>query len=203
MSYSIHEHIIVVSMYIRKVVPMYQGQRNCDNMLMLNNTFRKLWEQHVMWTRSFIISTVDNLGDIDVVTKRLLRNPSDFAEVLKLYYGRGKANRFRELLEEHLLIAADLVNQAKAGSSAGTDLARKKWYANAAEIAMFLAAINPCWSRQEWNKMLDEHLQMTEQEAVTRLQRQYQRNVDIYDDIENQALAMADYMTNGILKQCF
>ena len=154
-----------------------------------------------MWTRSFIISTVDNLGDIDVVTKRLLRNPSDFAEVWKLYYGRGKANRFRELLEEQLLIAADLVNQAKAGSSAGTDLARKKWYANAAEIAMFLAAINPCWSRQEWNKMLDKHLQMTEQEAVTRLQRQYQRNVDIYDDIENQALAMADYMTNGILKQ--
>lgn len=62
---------------------MYCGRINCDKIIILNNTLRKLWEQHIMWTRSFIISTVDDLGDIDFVTKRLMRNPSDFSEVLK------------------------------------------------------------------------------------------------------------------------
>ncbi len=74
---------------------MYRGQRSCDRIIILNNTLRKLWEQHIMWTRSFIISTVDNLGDIEFVTKRLLRNPSDFAAVLKNYYGSEKADKFR------------------------------------------------------------------------------------------------------------
>ena len=122
-----------------------------------------------MWTRSFIISTADNLGDLDVVTQRLLRNPSDFAAVLKPYYGDAKANRFQKLLGDHLLIAADLVNQAKSGNTEGADAARKKWYENAAEISAFLAAINPYWRKQEWSRMLNEHLKMTEHEAVTRL----------------------------------
>lgn len=180
---------------------MYRRQTNCDKIIMLNNTFRKLWEQHVMWTRSFIISTVDGLGDIDFVTKRLLGNPSDFEIVLKIYYGSAKAKEFRKLFEEHLLIAADLVNRAKSQNTEGVEEARKKWYENASEIAEFLSEINPHWSKSEWNKMLDEHLKMTEDEAVTRFQKQYRKNVAIYDDIEAQALIMADYMTKGILKQ--
>lgn len=181
---------------------MYCSRDNCNKIIILNNTFRKLWEQHIMWTRSFIISTVDDLGDLDFVTKRLMRNPSDFAEVLKKYYCNAKANEFQKLLEEHLSIAGDLVNQAKAGNEEAVNALRKKWYVNASEIAEFLSEINPCWSRQEWKRMLDEHLKMTEAEAVTRLQKQYQKNVALYDEIEKQALAMADYMTRGILKQC-
>lgn len=121
--------------------------------------------------------------------------------VLKTYYGNTKANEFQKLLEEHLLIGGELVNQAKAGNEEGVNEARQKWYINAAEIAAFLSGINPCWSRMEWKSMLDKHLKMTEAEAVTRIQKQYQKNIAIYDEIENQALAMADYMTNGILKQ--
>ena len=180
---------------------MYHRKRNCDEIINLNNTLRKLWEQHVMWTRSFIISTADGLGDLDFVTERLLRNPSDFEAVLKTYYGSARASQFQKLLQQHLLIAADLVNQAKDGNAEGAEAARERWYQNAAEIAEFLAHINPHWSRNEWIKMLNEHLKMTEEEAVTRLQKQYQKNVAIYDDIETQALAMADYMTMGIWKQ--
>lgn len=47
----------------------------------LRNQLRKLWEQHVFWTRLFIISTAGCLGDVELVTRRLLRNPGDFALV--------------------------------------------------------------------------------------------------------------------------
>jgi len=167
----------------------------------LTEELRKLWEQHVMWTRSFIISTVDNLGDQKVVTNRLLRNPSDFANVLKKYYGSSKANAFKELFEEHLLIAAALVSAAKAGNSAEADKQRKLWYQNAEKIADFLASINPYWNRNEWRNMMFEHLRITEAEAVTRLNKEYEKNVNIYDAIEKQALSMADMMAYGIIKQ--
>lgn len=51
--------------------------------------------------------------------------------------------------------------------------------------------------------MLEDHLKMTEQEAVTRLQQKYQANVALYDEIEKQALKMADAMTSGILNQFY
>lgn len=173
----------------------------CSSQLDLTNTFRKLWEQHIMWTRSFIISTAAELGDLPMVTQRLLRNPADFAGVLRPYYGFENAKKFETLLRDHLLIAAKLVNDAKAGNTAAADEDRKKWYQNADQIAEFLASINPYWSRQEWQNMLYDHLKVTENEAVYRLTGQYAADIAEYDQIQSQALGMADYMAEGILKQ--
>lgn len=167
----------------------------------LMNTLRQLWEQHVMQTRSFIISTASNLGDLDLVTKRLLRNPMDFANALYPYYGDKIAGEFEELLRQHLLIAANLVNAAKAGDSRGADEARRKWYQNADQIAAFLARINPYWSGREWKALLYDHLAMTEREATERLKGQFGADIMQYGQIEDQALKMADVMSMGLIKQ--
>ena len=167
----------------------------------LMNTFRKLWVQHVMWTRSFIISTAANLGDEELVAKRLLQNPSDFANELKMFYGPDKAEKFRILLEQHLLIAADIVNAAKKVDKETVDAKEKLWYENADEIAKFLASINQYWDEKEWKKMLYEHLKMTEDEAVDRLNGNYEVDIQLYGKIEQEALNMADYMTTGIIRQ--
>lgn len=172
-----------------------------DKSLLLMNTMRKLWEQHIMWTRSFIISTIDGLKDLDAVTARLLRNPEDFASVLRMFYGHEKANKFKELFTEHLLIAAALVNAAKAGDAKAVEVNRIKWYKNAEDIAIFLSGINPYWNKNEWLIMLDDHLKMTELEAVQRLKGQYTEDIATYAEIENMALKMADYMAMGIKKQ--
>jgi len=174
---------------------------DCRKQINLINTFRQLWEQHVMWTRSFIISTASNLGDLQMVTKRLLRNPTDFANELRPFYGDDAARKFEALLTDHLLIAARLVNHAKDGDMDAVKDDRKKWYENADEIANFLSSINPYWSKREWQAMLYEHLKMTESEATKRLTSQYAADIAQYDEIENQALKMADYMANGIMKQ--
>ncbi|HBE13212.1 MAG TPA: acetylglutamate kinase, partial [Clostridiales bacterium] len=59
---------------------------SCKQM-QLCNTLRRLWMEHVMWTRSFILSTAFDSGDLDAVTKRLLQNPVDFAKAMNPYYG--------------------------------------------------------------------------------------------------------------------
>ena len=70
----------------------------------LMNQLRKLWGQHVYWTRFFIISTAEGLADLKPVTDRLLENPEDFAKLLAPVYGAKTACRFKELLTEHLQI---------------------------------------------------------------------------------------------------
>lgn len=167
----------------------------------LMNQLRKLWEQHVHWTRSFIISTAANLDDLTPVTTRLLRNPADFADVLSPYYGPQLASAFQVLLTQHLEIAGDLLNAAKIRDTAAVDANRKKWYENADEIAAFLSKINPYWNEDTWKKYLYSHLQMTEQEGTLRLNGRYDQDVALYDKIEDQALLMADYMFQGIASQ--
>ena len=176
---------------------------NCVTLrqLQVMNTLRRLWTDHVLWTRSFIVSTAFSNADINEVTRRLLRNPADFAAVLTPFYGAQAAQAFENLLTAHLQIAAQLVNAAKAGDAAAAGQARRQWYANAANIAAFLARANPYWNQAEWQAMLFEHLRMTENEAVQQLNGRYADSIAQYDAIQNQALEMADVMAQGIIQQ--
>jgi hypothetical protein len=169
--------------------------------LQLADTMQRLWIEHVLWTRFFILSTAFSLPDLQFVTERLLENPGDFARVLKPFYGKQAAMQFKQLFTDHLLIAAQLVNAAKAGDAAEVDKQRKLWYANAEDIARFLASINPFWNKFTWRDLLFLHLSMTENEAVFILTGQYEKGIKEYDDIQAQALKMATVMTSGIIRQ--
>ncbi len=180
---------------------MINNRKNKNFETSLRNTLRQLWEQHVMWTRSFIISTAEGLGDLDLVTTRLLKNPQDMADALRPFYGDQVAKKFQMLLTEHLSIAGELVNAAKAGEQGKADALRKKWYQNADDISAFMSSLNPYWSKENWQKMLYEHLQMTEAEATNRIGKNYEKDIALYDQIEDGALKMADYMAVGLIKQ--
>ena len=161
----------------------------------LNNYLRLLWEQHVYWTRLTIVSMVFDLPDVEFVTNRLLQNPEDFGALLSQLYGEEIANQFTNLFTNHLVIAAE------AGDNNAAADAEKRWYANADEIAAFLASINPYWSQESWRSMLYDHLAMTKQEAVDMLTQNYADSIATFDNIERQALEMADMMTTGIVNQ--
>jgi len=177
------------------------NKHQCPRCIQLSKQLRKLWEQHVYWTRFFIISTAADLGDLKPVTNRLLRNPMDFAQLLAPFYGDSIAEEFEMLFTQHLLIAADLVNAAKNQDKDKADQSRRAWYQNADEIAVFLSEINPYWSNDVWRDLLHSHLEMTEMEAVLRLSGKYEKDIKIFDEIEEEALKMADYMTYGISRQ--
>lgn len=176
------------------------GGMTCAQMR-VSNLNRRLWTEHVLWTRFFIVSTAFDLPDLPFVTKRLLKNPQDFVNELCPLYGEQIALQFGQLLTEHLMVAAALVNAAKAGDTAEAEKQRKLWYANAEKIARFLAAINPCWNECVWRELLFDHLRMTEDEAVQILTGQYERSIDEFDSIQAEALKMADVMTCGIIRQ--
>lgn len=167
----------------------------------LSNTLRRLWMEHVLWTRAFIESTFADSGDLEQVTERLLRNPADFAAALTPIYGETDAGRFEEFFRDHLLIAAALVNAAKAGDMGAYNEQRVKWYENANDIANFLAEINPNWDEIDWQTMMYDHLYMTEVEAMQIAGNEYGASINQFDQIQQQALHMADDMTRGIIAQ--
>ncbi|MGE5474461.1 MAG: LysM peptidoglycan-binding domain-containing protein [Ignavibacteriales bacterium] len=167
----------------------------------LRNYWRMLWEEHTAWTRMAIISMVADLPDVDLVTKRLLQNGPDMASALKPFYGSETADKFGNLIKEHLEIAAQIVKAAKAGDTNTAASAEQKWYENADQIAELLASINPYWSKEKWIEMLHTHLALVKSEAVTRLNKDYASNIAVFDKLEKQALEMADTLSEGIVNQ--
>ncbi|MGN0470958.1 MAG: acetylglutamate kinase [Acutalibacteraceae bacterium] len=161
---------------------------NLQCSVLLNNKLRILWLQHVYRTRFFIISTASELADLPYVTEWLMENPEDFAVILGRYYSKNISEQFKKLLTEHLSIAGELINAIKNHETVKADSIRKKWYQNADKISEFLSKINPYWSYDKWNVLLYNHLKMTENESKLRLSGKYSKDIDEFNNIENEAL---------------
>ena len=172
-----------------------------DMMYDLMNYFRMLWEQHVTWTRLAVMAIIHELPETDLIIQRLLRSPVDFGNALRAFYGDEVAQEFQELFTSHLTIAAELVQAAKAGNAEAAADAERRWYENASQIAEFLGSINPNWSAEDWNAMLNEHLELLQANVMSMIEGNYEESINGYDDIEAQALEMADMMAEGISKQ--
>jgi hypothetical protein len=163
---------------------------------------RKLWEDHVAWTRLYIVSAAAGLPDTSLTAQRLLDNQRDIGNAVVDFYGRANADKLTSLLRDHILIAADLVTAAKAGDEAKTADAKKRWYANANDISAFLHGANPDhWPLATLQGAMKAHLDQTLDEATHRLQGKYDQDIKDYDMIVNHILMMADTLSSGIIAQ--
>lgn len=167
----------------------------------LRMNMRKLWQDHVIWTRMYIISALANLQDASNVAARLMRNQEDIGNAIKPYYGTNAGNQLTTLLKEHITTATEVVKAAKASDLNALNRANQKWEANADKIADFLAKANPNLPRNEVRQMLGEHLSLTTMETNAILNKRFDEDISNFDNIHNQILEMADTLSDGIVKQ--
>lgn len=184
-------------------LPPKQAQPEQLSILDINNEFQRLWFEHIIWTKIVITSMANNSNDTQIVTARLLKNPDDFKDLFTYFYGPEVGTKFGNLLKEHLIIAADLVNAAKRNDTNAMAMIERKWYQNADDIAKLLSSINPNWTENEIKQMMYAHLNLVKQEAVAILTNNYAEMISIFDKMEEQALNMSDMFFEGIVKQFF
>ena len=169
----------------------------CD----FRSDMRKLWEDHITWTRNVILNIIDDLPGTNEAVGRLLQNQVDIGDAIKPYYGNAAGDMLTSLLTSHIVIAADLLTALKNNDAAGLTAANNAWIANADSIAMFLASANPNWDLAEMTQMMYDHLNATTAEAAARKNMDYAADVIAYDNVHNQILEMADMLSDGIIKQ--
>jgi len=172
-----------------------------QNEVILSDCMDTLWEQHVFWTRLFLISVAENLQDLEPTKQRLLRNPKDIANVYRVYYGDDIANNIEELITEHLEIGGNLIVALKNNDSSKAEMLDNQWHQNADDIAKYFNSFNPYYGEKEVREMFYEHLRLTSIEVGARLNKQYEQDIKAFDTIEQEALMMAKYFSDGIIMQ--
>jgi hypothetical protein len=169
--------------------------------VVFHQDMRKLWEDHVTWTRLFIVSAIAELPDLDATAGRLLQNQADIGDAIAAFYGGDAGAQLTALLRDHILIAGELVTAAKTGDNTAVSTQSERWYANSDEIAGFLAAANPAWPVDTLRQMMRTHLDQTLAEATARLQGDWSADIAEYDRIHLHILDMADALADGIVGQ--
>jgi len=185
----------------QKIMDMNPASGSTSKAFELKTNMRKLWEDHVTYTRNVICCLVDGLPGKDQALKRLMKNQDDIGDAIKPYYGDDAGKKLTGLLHSHIAISADVVNAAMVNDNAALDDANKRWTANADSISEFLGGANPNWNVSDLKSMMHDHLKLTTNEAVARIKKDYDGDVDAYDKVHDEILKMADMLTDGIVKQ--
>jgi hypothetical protein len=168
----------------------------------LRADMRKLWEDHITWTRLWIVSFAAGLPDQDAAAGRLMQNQVDIGNAIKPFYGGEAGTKLTGLLKEHIQGAVELVTAAKAGDAAKIEAAKTRWYKNGDDIAAFLSGANPKnWPLAGLKAGMKKHLDTTLQEAQDRLGGKWAEDINDYDRVKEHILALADMLTKGIVSQ--
>jgi hypothetical protein len=181
--------------------PMVADQTRISPAEALRRDMRKLWSDHVIWTRDYAIAAIAGTPDARTAAARLLRNQDDIGNAVAGYYGKGAGDKLTGLLKQHILIAVDLINAAIAHDNKRFEELDRKWSRNGEEIADFLASANPNWSRAALNDMMQTHLATTKREVTARIQGNWDEDVKAFDAVYDHILQMSDALADGIIKQ--
>ena len=170
-----------------------------ETRITFRNAMGKYWEDHITWTRLFIIADLADSPDLPMTTQRLLQNQVDIGNAFKPYYGKAAGNQLTALLKEHILIAGKIIESGKKAPLPSVP-AIGDWYKNADQIAAAFSRMNPqAWPYGEMRNMMHHHLKITTSEVLSVLHGG--TGADAYNGVHRQAMQMADMLTAGIQKQ--
>jgi hypothetical protein len=161
----------------------------------------RLWTDHVVYTRFYLINAIDERPEKSFSAQRLLKNQEDIGNAIVPLYGQDAGDRLTELLKQHILIAVDLVDAAIAGDQVRFAEFDQQWTKNADEIGAFLSSANPYWPQKDIADLLALHLSLTKDEAVARLNHEFEKDIEIFDQIVTEIYTLADTLAQGIIRQ--
>jgi hypothetical protein len=167
----------------------------------LQLALRRLWSDHVIWTREYIVAAIANAPDAQAVAGRLLANQEHIGGAIVPFYGEQAGEALTGLLKQHIMIAVDLIEAAKAGEAEKFADADRRWDQNARDISSLLSSANPNWPESDVVDLLRQHLKLTKDEATARLQQRWEDDIEAFDQILTEILTVSDVLSAGIVKQ--
>ncbi|MEL7654682.1 MAG: hypothetical protein AAGU75_02100 [Bacillota bacterium] len=160
---------------------------------------RMLWRDMGSWTRTYIISLFAGIGDQEVVSQRLHKVPLEFGNTFKVFFGEAITEHITNLLTNYITLLQSIFNAQKIDDIDAVKNYTKQLYETIDQLAAYLAQINPFWQENDWKNFLYNYTQMVIDESATFLERDYVRNIEIYDRLLSLSSVIGDYFSEGLL----
>ena len=174
-----------------------------DNTMKIKLQMRKLWTDHAIFTRQFIVDLLDNLPSIDYTIDRLIKNQEQTGNCFRPFFGDVAADNIVFLLKEHITVAAELFKAILSGNITDATTLEDQWTANVENMSTCLCTINQYYSIDELLDMFKTHLILTKYQFIARMDKDYNADILYFDMGLNHLLRLSDCLTDGICEYFF
>jgi len=167
----------------------------------LKDTVRKLFTDHAAYTKFFIESFLNSSEDVKAIENRLLQNQQDIGNAVKPIIGITNGNQLTALLTQHIILAAEVLNQLKQNNQSKLKTAINNLFNNSEHVAEFLNSLNP--QKLPLPAIADEfhqHNQFVIDLALLHSEKKWEEEVSCYDAYYNHMLHFADLIYQALKK---
>lgn len=162
---------------------------------------RRLWDDQLIFTRNFIISTLAMSHDQFPVTEAYLGHQAALADAFSPYYGASASRELASRLNAHATITVHLVRIISEGNVEAVPRIRAHWVGSAQQVSAYLATLNPGWDATQLEARLVTYLELTMAEIAGRSIRNWDVELAAYERLRSHAAGLSDFLSNGIIAQ--
>lgn len=178
----------------------YTDTQNIYDMIKLKLHMRKLWTDHAIFTRMFIIDLLGDLPGIDYTIDRLIKSQEQTGNCFRPFFGDVATESLVSLLNEHVTITIDLLRTIKVGNTTDATTLEDQWGTNVEHISTLFGTINQCYSVDELTDMFKTCLILTKYQFIARMDGDYNADVMYFDMGLNHISRISDYLTDGLIE---
>ena len=168
-----------------------------EGQLNLIKEIRKFWEQQVMWMRFIFKAPYGMIRYARSAQQTVYKFPGFLLFVDR--FGRSAAERFASFITAHMSRIVSLIGALKSNDQETVNRLTVELNENASDWAAFLGQMNPYWEETQWRQLLQSFVGQTINEVVAIMSGDYEEGIRIFDNIENVAYEIADYLAKGII----
>jgi len=159
---------------------------------------RMFWLELVIWIRIYMLSRYAGAGDPDQAFERLMRVPVEYVTTIEKYFPHIDAAEYLQLFTTYIELITSLITALIENDVEALNRITVSLYENADERADFVASINPFWDVEQWRDILYVNLRSTIEEATSFLLEDYEKNIDIYTRLLDQAETASTLLAQGL-----
>jgi hypothetical protein len=164
-------------------------------------TMQRQWTDYAVWMREYVVAAVDERIDQPEVAARLLRTPTDIGRAVEKYHGRKAGRRVNQLLKQHVTIAIDFVDAACTGERQRYLDVESVWDDNVADFVTALGQLNVSWTGARVRELWPLQQSSIKALLTARLEENFDKEVDAYDELLTTAATFADAIADGIIRE--
>lgn len=169
----------------------------------LKETLRKLFTDHAVYTRFYMndyLHGCSSKASLDATVARLMENQKDIGDGIEFKIGQDNAHQLTKLLQEHIGLAAQVLNAVKNESSAKLQSALSELFNNADRVGAFLHELNPRkLPLAVVTKEFRQHNQHVVDMATLILKSEWKASLEKYDQYYNHMLHFSDLLYHALV----
>ncbi len=168
----------------------------------VNFKWKFLWQQVNSWLREYLINKTLKADEeyLNEIIAKISSIIQEYIYLFKIFFGDKVVGEYEEVMKKAVGLFISLIDALSEDDTSRVNQIALEIYQGIEERTKYLFELNPYWVRSKLNEYIFYLTNMTIQQIITFMEKDYKNSIAIYDRILKYTMIIGDYLAQGTKK---